>query len=77
MKAYDQKQYQTVEDGTSQSLPVGGYVAQIISAIDMVDKEYIKLELDICDGEWQGYAAQTYQRAKFWALRANRSYKET
>ena len=76
MKQYDQSAYQTAEDGENRNLPAGGYIAQITSAIDFPDKEYIKLEFEIMDGEWQGYAAQTYQRAKFWPLRGVRSYKE-
>ena len=76
MKQYNRNDYQTNEDGEYKTLPAGGYVAQITSATDDPNKEYLKLEFEITEGEYEGFCAETYQRARFWPLRGVRSYSE-
>lgn len=56
-------------------LPPGGYTAYITKAEDVPDKEYLKLEFEICDGEYKGYGADCLERNGFTPLRFIRSYK--
>lgn len=52
----------------------GGYVCIIRHVEDHPDKEFIHLEVDIAEGKFKGYAAETAERAGFWPLRCNRFY---
>jgi hypothetical protein len=76
MKSYDRNQYKATEDGEFKSLPAGAYLAKITSATDDTEKEYLKLEFEITEGEFAGFCSETYQRAKFWLLHSVRSYSE-
>ena len=58
------------------SLPAGGYICRITSVEDVEEKEYLKIEYDIADGEYKGWWSETYQRAHFWGGSFIRSYKE-
>lgn len=51
-----------------------GYVCIIRHVEDHPDKEFIHLEVDIAEGKFKGYAAETAERAGFWPLRCNRFY---
>ena len=51
-----------------------GYVCIIRHVEDHPDKECIHLEVDIAEGKFKGYAAETAERAGFWPLRCNRFY---
>ena len=53
----------------------GGYVCVIKKVTDFPDKEYLELEVDIVEGEYKNYAADTAERAGFWPLRFRKSYK--
>lgn len=79
MRKFDRNadEFAPIEDGNFKSVPAGGYIAKITACYDIEDKEYLKIEFDIADGEYKGFFAEQYQRAKFWALRSIRSYKET
>lgn len=71
--------YESVKEnqgGEFEKLPAGGYVCKITASKDVPDKEYLDLEFDISDGKYQGWFADTYQRAGFWGGRFIRSYKE-
>lgn len=63
--------------GEFDTMPAGGYVMTIINAEDVEAKEYLKLELEVGEGEWTGHAKATYERASFWPLVCYRSYKES
>ena len=52
----------------------GGYVCIIRHVEDNPEKEFLHLEFDIAEGRWNGYAAETAERAGFWPLRCNRFY---
>ena len=52
----------------------GGYVCIIRHVEDNPSKEFIHLEVDIAEGKFKGYAAETAERAGFWPLRCNRFY---
>lgn len=55
----------------------GGYICKIISATDVPDKEYIRLEYDISDGEFKGYWQETAEKFGWWGGDFYRSYKES
>lgn len=54
----------------------GAYVAQIISVEDREDREYLRIEWDFASGEWKGDNTRVFQRAGFWPMPYNASYKE-
>lgn len=54
----------------------GGYVGVILGATDVPEKEYIKLDLDIAEGDFANYSVETMERAGFCPLHAIRSYKD-
>lgn len=65
------------QGGEFERLPAGGYVCVITAVEDVPEKEYLKIEFDIAEGEYKGCFADTYQRAGFWGGRFIRSYKES
>lgn len=58
-------------------LPAGGYIGKITSVEDVPEKEYLKIEYDIADGEFAGYYKDLYHNRGFWGGSFIRSYKET
>lgn len=54
----------------------GGYIIKIVSVEDVEDKEYLKIEYDIADGEFKGYYKDLYKSRGFWGGSFIRSYKE-
>lgn len=57
-------------------LPAGGYVCYITKVEDVPEKQYLRFEFDIFEGEFQGYGADCLERNGFTPLRFIRSYKE-
>ncbi len=57
-------------------LEAGGYICGITSVEDVPEKEYLKLEFDVIDGELKGYYRDLYERKGFWGGNFIRSYKE-
>lgn len=58
-------------------VPAGGYVCRIMHVFDMQDKQYLKIELDIAEGEYKGVYSDRY--AKFggnWPCSRISSYKD-
>ena len=70
------------ESGSFKKLPVGGYVVKILSAIDVPEKEYLRLSFDIAEGPNKGFFAEEYKNNtredKKWPNAGTfvRSYKE-
>ena len=60
--------------GSSDKLPAGGYACKITNVEDYPDKEYLKLEYEIVDGEYKGYGEKT-AGGGWWRLSFIRSYK--
>ncbi len=58
-------------------LEAGGYVCGITSAEDNEQKEYLKLEFDIAEGDFKGYYRDLYDRKGFWGGSFIKSYKES
>lgn len=66
---------QEAGDG-GQRLPAGGYVCKYTDVKDDPKKEYLYMEFDIAEGEFEDYFADLEERAGFWAGKCYRSYKE-
>lgn len=56
--------------------PAGGYVARITKAEDVPEKEYLRFEFDISEGDYAKYGENCIERNGFTPLRFIRSYKE-
>ena len=71
------------EAGEFQRMPSGGYVCKITNVEDIpIDPQtgkgdYLKIEYDICEGEYKGYYKQMEENLHFWGGRYIRSYKES
>lgn len=60
-----------------QKLPAGGYVCRIQNVIDVPDKEYLVIDLDIAEGEFKGHFENQYVRfGGNWKCKKYQSYKE-
>ena len=55
----------------------GGYVCRITGVKDYFEKEYLKIEYDIAEGELRGYYLHLFQSKGFWGGKLIRSYKES
>jgi hypothetical protein len=65
------------EGGVSLSLPIGPQVCEIRSVVDDMSKEYLKIEFDICDGEFKNAFQAAYEQFGNWPAQGTtyRSYK--
>ena len=75
MKKLDLENVQEV--GEFNSVVPGGYIAKIVSATDVPEKEYLKMELNIAEGDYKDYYKDLSESMKFWGLTLYRSYKES
>ena len=55
----------------------GGYICEIIRATDVQEKEYLRIEYDIAEGEYKGYWQETAERFGWWGGDFYRSYKDS
>lgn len=75
MKVY--KDYDKVEATSEKKrLTAGGYVCKITKTEDFAEKEYIKIEYDIVEGEFKGYWSENEERYG-WRDSFIRSYKDS
>lgn len=58
-------------------LPAGGYICTIIHATDSPDKQYLKIEYDIAEGDHKDHWADTKERFGWWGGDFYRSYKDS
>lgn len=58
-------------------LPAGGYVCEIVRAEDNPEKNYLRLEYDIAEGEYKDYWQSTAERFGWWGGDFYRSYKDS
>lgn len=61
----------------ARSLPAGGYVCSVWSVTDVPDREYLKIEFDITEGEYKTYGTEMMERYGFNPLKFVRSYKKS
>ncbi len=62
--------------GESGKLPAGGYICKITNIEDNADKQYLKIEYEIIDGDFKGWGEKT-ATGGWWRLNFIRSYKST
>ena len=68
---------QNVEEAKDfERLPAGGYVCGITAVEDVADKEYLKIEFDIAEGDFKNYYRDLYQSKAFWGGNFVKSYKD-
>jgi len=62
--------------GEIEKLPADGYICKITNVEDYPDKQYLKIEYEIVDGEYKGWGEKTAHNG-WWKLNFIRSYKPT
>lgn len=62
--------------GIRRGLPSGGYVCKIVSVKDEPQKQYLRIEYDVAQGDYKDYALDCEARNGFWPLTTIRSYKD-
>jgi hypothetical protein len=65
------------QGGEFEKLPAGGYVCMIKSVVNVPEKEYLKIEFDIIDGQYRGWYTNIFKRTGDWYGNFVRSYKES
>ena len=58
-------------------LTTGAYICKITAVEDVEDKEYLKVEYDVAEGEFKDYYKDLYEKKNFWGGKLIRSYKES
>lgn len=78
MKAINWNEVESKQEGFSAPVP-GGYICRIVQVEDVEDKEYLKLTLDICEGEFarRGEQIEESTGATWGYYTAYRSYKDS
>ena len=76
MKNINWSNIEAAKPGEFNRLPAGGYICKITAVEDEPSKEYLKIEFDICDGEYKDYYRNLYESKKFWGGNFIKSYKE-
>lgn len=74
MKAIDLSKVETPTD--YKKVAPGGYVCNIVSAKDYADKQYLKCEYDVAEGEFKGYYASLNSSKGFWGGNFIKSYAD-
>ena len=64
-------------DSPRRNPPAGGYVCTVFAVLDVPEKEYLKMEFDIAEGEYKNYALTMLEKYGFNPLRMVKSYKES
>lgn len=65
------------EQSQYDDIPAGGYICTIVDAELEEEKEYVRLDLDVAEGEYKGYFQALEDRANFWGLQYYASFKES
>ena len=60
--------------GANDRLPAGGYICKITNVEDNPQREYLKIEYEIVDGQYKGWGEKTAGQG-WWKLSFIRSYK--
>jgi len=66
-----------VKEASSHNNPLpGGYICRLVRVEDVPEKEYLKIEFDIAEGEFEGFYADACARSGYWFGSFVKSYKE-
>lgn len=63
-------------EGESKYITPGVYVCKILRVEDVKDRNYLKVEFDIYEGEFKGYFAERFERYNRWSGTYYQSYTE-
>lgn len=74
MKKIDLENVQEAAD--FKKVTPGGYICKITAVNDDPEKEYLKIEYDVADGEFKGHFQNLYISCGFWGGSFIKSYKE-
>lgn len=74
MKNLNLENVQEAKDFTP--VPPDGYICRITSVEDVPDKEYLRVEFDIAEGDFKGNYQTLYENKGVWGGSFVRSYKE-
>ncbi len=74
MKAIDLSRVEAAQE--HRRLPAGGYVCGITRVEDVSEREYLRMEFDIAEGEYKNYYRQLQEKHGFWGGKLYKSYKE-
>ena len=66
----------SVEGSSYQQLPAGAYVCSITAMEDFADKQYVRMTLDIIQGEYANYFSGPFYANKPWSHSIVLSYKD-
>lgn len=69
------EQVEAVQGGGFKRLPAGGYICRITKVEDVPEKEYIKMEYDIMEGDYRLWWSDLQDKAGFWGGKLFKSYK--
>jgi hypothetical protein len=58
-------------------LGAGGYICKITKAEDVPDREYLRIEYDIAQGDFKDYFKDLFEAKNFWGGKLIKSYKVT
>lgn len=67
----------SIEGSSYQQLPAGAYVCSITGMDDFADKEYVRLSVDIVQGEYANYFSDKFYADKPWSHSIVLSYKDS
>ena len=59
------------------SIPPGGYICKILDVEDVPQKEYLKIKVDIAQGQYKGHYKNLEEQFSFWGLTWFMSYKDS
>lgn len=76
---FDEMKEKGSEDVSFQSVPAGPQICKIIDVEDVEDKEYLKIQFDVCDGDLKGVFQEQYDKFGEWPASGTtyRSYKHS
>ena len=66
----------STEGGSYQQLPAGAYVCAITAMEDVADREYVRMAIDIVQGEYANYFSDQFYADKPWSHSIVLSYKD-
>jgi hypothetical protein len=67
----------SIEEATEyKRIGTGGFTCKITKVEDVTDKEYLKIEYDVADGDFKNYYQELFDSKSFWGGKFIKSYKE-
>lgn len=77
MRKINWDNYQAKTEGGSIGLPAGAYVCRITDMQDAPEREYVRMTVDVAEGEHAGHFSDDWGKAHPWGHSMCLSYKES